>query len=207
MYEDTLRAASTLLGCDVSLVEALGEKSRATVLRVRTARLDHPTAVVKRFVHSELARRSGGFGYAREFAGLSTIPGTPLILAADHDRGLLVMSDVGSGPGLSDTLLGSDPAIAYARGEAWATALGRLCAQGRSRIEAFGDAIAEVDPENRTRGGLPSPGLPREALARLQTIGFGHPSEFAGELTIFDRLAEPAPRDAVVTAGTSAPTT
>lgn len=205
MYEETLHRAAELLGCDVSLVDQLGGADRSTVLRVRTSRPDHPTAVVKWFARPDRARSSGGYGYAREYAGLSTIPGVPALLAVDHDLALLIMSDVGSGPGLSEALLGDDPGLAWTRSAEWATALGRLCAGSRSEVEAFRDAVASVDPDTRTRGGLPSPGLPREALTRLQTIGFGDPAEVADELVIFDQLAEPDPRDAVVTAGDFCP--
>lgn len=205
MDEETLDRAAALLGGEVTLVGQLSGSDRSTVLRVQTDHPGHPTAVIKRFTRPDHARRSGGYGYAREYAGLRTIPGGPELLAADHDQVMLIMSDVGPGPGLSEALLGDDPDLAWTRSAEWATALGRVCADSRSRVEAFRAAIATVDPDTRSRGGLPSPGLPREALDRLEAIGFGDPIEFTDELAIFDRLAEPQPRDAVVTAGDFCP--
>ena len=69
--------------------------------------------------------------FAREVAGLTALDHTPDLLAVDREHGLVVMSDLGTGPTLADLLLGDDRAAAWAGALEWVEALADTL--GRSR--------------------------------------------------------------------------
>lgn len=156
-----LTEAAELLGEPLTDPELLRSGPRATVIR---ASRRSGTVVAKRF-RSSRPWVSGGFGFAREWAGLQCIPFAPELYAAAS--GLIVMEDVGRGPTLADLLLGDDPDAAREGLLAWATALGTSLEAARGRVDRFRDLIRQVDPQTRTAGGPPSPGLPRQALDRI----------------------------------------
>ncbi|MGS2617351.1 hypothetical protein ACVCAH_22930 [Micromonospora sp. LZ34] len=66
----------------------------------------------------------------------------PRLIAHDDRLGLLVLEDLGAGPGLEDLLVGTDPDAATRGFVALAQAAGRLHAATRERAEAFRDRLA-----------------------------------------------------------------
>src|SRR5689334_6121480 len=109
MRDDGLDAARLLLpGVRLESVERLTGSDRSDVRRVRLGTADgddRETVVVKSFL-------GGGEGWARESAALSVLPdGAPAarLLRSGAEPPVLVLSDLGSGPNVSDALLGDDP--------------------------------------------------------------------------------------------------
>lgn len=161
---------------------------RTTVLRCRD---QDGTVVVKQFATTRTVANSGGYGFAREWAGLQTVAGAPQLLATSTEHALLVMEDVGLSPTLADLLLGIDPDTARTATLEWARTVGRTVAAGAeaSVRTRFADLITERDPRTRSRGGPPSPELPRAAVDRLAGHGIVVPDSVAAELSRLARLA------------------
>ncbi|ROR46343.1 hypothetical protein [Kitasatospora cineracea] len=121
--DEIIRAAGALLGRPLRDPVDLGGSSRSTVLRCRTATGD--SVIVKAFADEPAALRA----YTGEAAGLSLGLAGPELLAADVERRLLVMADLGDAPTLADLLLGTDPKAAERGLLEWARGLGRLAAR------------------------------------------------------------------------------
>lgn len=129
---EILSAASTLLGTEVADPVDLGGSTRSTVLRIRTA--DGATVILK--AHNETA------AYAAESGGLRLTDLGPRLLAADPERRLIVMEDLGDAQNLADLLLGGDEKHARAALVEWATTYGRLAVQTVGRESELGAASA-----------------------------------------------------------------
>ncbi|NUU17156.1 hypothetical protein HP550_07825 [Cellulomonas humilata] len=148
MTDDILLLASAALGGPVSDARPLDGSERSVVLR---AHVPGGTVVVKKYPDGTSA------AFAREAAGLSALAHTPELLALDRDHGLLVMSDLGTGPTLAELLLGDDPEAAWEGALSWVAALAD--ALGRSRgatsvfVAALGDLPAD-EPSAAARVGV-----------------------------------------------------
>lgn len=143
MVEDhTLRLASVALGAPVTNPQPLGGSTRSLVLRCRTP---SGPVVVKRYPDGSSA------AFARELAGLAALDHTPELLAVDRVHGLIVMTDLGTGPTLADLLLGDDRESAWAGALAWVEALADTL--GRSRSAAFELDLAADEPSAAARTG------------------------------------------------------
>ncbi|GEL98960.1 phosphotransferase [Cellulomonas terrae] len=143
MAEDhTLRLASVALGTPVSDPQPLGGSTRSLVLRCRTP---SGPVVVKRYPDGSSA------AFAREVAGLAALDHTPELLAVDRVHGLIVMSDLGTGPTLADLLLGGDREAAWAGALEWVGALADTL--GRSRGATFEVDLAADEPSAAARTG------------------------------------------------------
>ncbi|MFI9787739.1 hypothetical protein ACIHEI_30165 [Kitasatospora sp. NPDC051984] len=129
--DEIIRAAGALLGQPLRDPVDLGGSSRSTVLRCRTA--TGGSVIVKAFADEPEARRA----YTGETAGLSLGLAGPELLAADVERRLLVMADLGDAPTLADLLLGTDPKAAERGLLEWARGLGRLAASSLPRRAEF----------------------------------------------------------------------
>ncbi|MFD8707254.1 hypothetical protein ACFV1W_32505 [Kitasatospora sp. NPDC059648] len=129
--DEIIRAAGALLGQSLRYPVDLGGSSRSTVLRCRTA--TGGSVIVKAFADDPEARRA----YTGETAGLSLGLAGPELLAADIERRLLVMADLGDVPTLADLLLGTDPKAAERGLLEWARGLGRLAACSVQRRAEF----------------------------------------------------------------------
>ncbi|MEU6237993.1 hypothetical protein [Kitasatospora sp. NPDC047058] len=129
--DEIIRAAGALLGRPLRDPVDLGGSSRSTVLRCRTA--SGGSVVVKAFADDPQARRA----YTGETVGLSLGLAGPELIAADPERRLLVMADLGEAPTLADLLLGTDPKAAERALLEWACGLGRLAASSVPRRAEF----------------------------------------------------------------------
>ncbi|KQR11714.1 phosphotransferase [Cellulomonas sp. Leaf334] len=134
--------ATAALGVPVTDPRPLGGSTRSLVLRCTT-----PTGsvVVKKYPDGTVA------AFVREVAGLEALDHTPDLLAADREHGLLVLSDLGTGPTLADLLLGADPAAAWAGAVEWVDALADTL--GRSRGRAFEVDLPADEPSAAARTG------------------------------------------------------
>lgn len=130
---------SSRAGRPVAL-RAIAELRRGRVARFAVDGLDVPSVVVKvadpddpsrdrAAVHSELA--------ALELVGAVAPGAVPRVLAAEPDRGLLVLEDLGEGPSLASLLAGDDPAAAEEALVAWATTLGTIHAATAGLADSF----------------------------------------------------------------------
>jgi hypothetical protein len=133
--DETLRLAADALGVPVTDARPLGGSDRSVVLRCRTAT---GSVVVKKYPDGSSR------AFAREVAGLTALDHTPELLAVDGARGLVVMSDLGTGPTLADLLLGDDPAAAWAGALEWVDALADALGRSRDAIAAFDATLGEV---------------------------------------------------------------
>ena len=138
MTDDTLRIASTALGVPVSDPQPLGGSTRSEVLRCR---VPTGTVVLKRYPDGSSAT------FAREVAGLTALDHTPDLLAVDRAAGLVVMSDLGTGPTLADLLLGDDGAAAWAGALEWVEALGDTLGRSRGATAVFATALGDVSTD------------------------------------------------------------
>ena len=175
--DDTIRAASALLGEALRDPVDLGGSPRSTVLRCRTAA--GGSVVVKAFADGPEARRA----YTGEAAGLSLGLAGPELLAADHERRLLVMADLGDAPTLADLLLGTDPKAAERGLLEWARGLGRLAAVSVPRRAEF--AALRQRHGRGLPGGEDEPWPLRNADAFLELLaecGLSAPPGLAEEL-------------------------
>ncbi|KQT01953.1 phosphotransferase [Cellulomonas sp. Leaf395] len=137
MTDDTLRNASAALGVPVSDPQPLGGSTRSEVLRCR---VPTGTVVLKRYP-------DGSSATAREVAGLTALDHTPDLLAVDRAAGLVVMSDLGTGPTLADLLLGDDGAAAWAGALEWVEALGDTLGRSRGATAVFAAALGVVSTD------------------------------------------------------------
>ncbi|MFF3445295.1 hypothetical protein [Streptosporangium sp. NPDC002721] len=172
-----LRAASEVVGAELSDPVDLGGNPRSVVLRCRTAA--GGSVVVKGFGTDPEGLRA----FTAEAAGLSLGLAGPELLGVDASVPLLVMEDLGSAPTLADVLLGDDPQAALDGLSAWARGLGRLSAASvhrRADLTAlsarYGLGVPSWDEDPwllRYAAGFPS---------ALAGIGVEAPPELAGEL-------------------------
>ncbi|OLR94963.1 phosphotransferase [Actinokineospora bangkokensis] len=105
--------------------------------RVRRVVVDGRSVVVKEYAEDE--------GWAREAAGLRALAGTGAaveVLGESRKPKALVFADAGSGPSLSDLLLGTDPAAASEGVVQWASALAAVHVAGLGRKELFAAELA-----------------------------------------------------------------
>lgn len=188
MELDRLKAAAEVaLGAPLVSHAVLRGSIRSTVLRCRTA--DDRSVVVKQFASTRTVNNSGGYGFAREWAALQTVPDAPRMLAADTDLGLIVMEDLGTHPTLADVLLGDDADAARSGLLDWAGSVGRTLAADPAMADRFVALVRERDPASRTGGGPPSPQLATAGVDRLAAQGVRVPDRVAGELARMDRLS------------------
>ncbi|MFF4393218.1 hypothetical protein ACFY0G_41875 [Streptomyces sp. NPDC001552] len=182
--ESILRAASELLGVELSDPVDLGGSPRSTVLRCATA--GGGSVIVKAFGNEPESLRC----FTAEAAGLSLGIAGPELLGVDLEVPLLVMADLGNAPTLADVLLGSDQTVAESGLLAWARGLGRMAAESVHRradlarlwsrydkgMQSWGDEpwIAERAAQLLVlldgSGVAAPPGLAQE-LARIGTAG------------------------------------
>lgn len=125
--EPILRAASDLVGTELSDPIELSGSGRSRVLRCRTEA--GGTVIVKAYADKPGARR----GFASEASGLSLGLAGPRLLGTDDDVPLLVFEDLGDAPSLADVLLGDDPAAAVEGLLTWARSLGQVAAESVHR--------------------------------------------------------------------------
>lgn len=142
LADHTLRLASVALGTPVTDAHPLGGSTRSEVLRCR---VPTGTVVVKRYPDGS------SVAFAREVAGLAALDHTPELLAVDRVHGLIVMSDLGTGPTLADLLLGDDRDAAWAGALEWVEALADTL--GRSRGATFALDLAADEPSAAARTG------------------------------------------------------
>ncbi|GEK22981.1 phosphotransferase [Cellulomonas xylanilytica] len=130
--------ASAALGVRVSDPQTLGGSDRSLVLRCAT-----PTGavVVKKYPDGSSS------AFAREVAGLTALQRTPDLLAVDRAHGLIVMSDLGTGPTLADLLLGDDRAAAWSGALAWVEGLADTLGRSPAAIPAFEDALGDLSAD------------------------------------------------------------
>ncbi|MGS2648412.1 hypothetical protein [Streptosporangium sp. LJ11] len=172
-----LRAASEVVGVELSDPVDLGGSPRSVVLRCRTA--SGGSVVVKKYGTDSEGLRA----FTGEAAGLSLGLAGPGLLGVDDSVPLLVMEDLGTAPTLADVLLGDDPRAALDGLSAWARGLGRLSAASVHRradltslSARYGRGVPSWDEEPwtvRYAAGFPS---------ALAGIGVEAPPELAGEL-------------------------
>lgn len=112
-----------LPGAALAELGVLGGSHRSEVRRVRASWPDRETTVIaKRF-------GSAGEGWVRECAALSILPEgapAPRPVAECAEPAIVVMSDLGSGPAVSDALLADDPVHAAEAVQLWAQTVGEL---------------------------------------------------------------------------------
>jgi hypothetical protein len=182
--DEILDAAGALFGESLTDPTDLGGSGRSRVLRARAA--SGRSVIVKAFTEEPEALRA----FTGEAVGLSLGAGGPELLAADPDRRLLIMTDLGAAPTLADLLLGDDPAAVERALLAWARGLGELAVAAAPRRAEF-DALwsryhlglpawdkepwtarnAESLPTVLAAAGVePAPGLAAE-LDRIGTAG------------------------------------
>lgn len=142
LADHTLRLAAVALGAPLTDPQPLGGSTRSLVLRCRTP---SGTVVVKRYPDGSSA------AFAREVAGLAALDHTPELLAVDRVHGLVVMSDLGTGPTLADLLLGDDREAAWAGALEWVEALADTL--GRSRGAVFAVDLSADEPSAAARTG------------------------------------------------------
>ena len=146
-----IAAASNVVGRVLeSIGEPLGGSSRSIVLRVRSVGEPGESLLLKAF-----DRVTAGDGWAREVTALRVLDGSgvpaPGLIGAIADPPLLLMTDLGAGESLADSLLGRRRDRAADHLTAWAVSLGELHSRTRSLGPAFAaelnrlDAGAEVD--------------------------------------------------------------
>jgi hypothetical protein len=142
------------------------------------------TVIVKAYP----ATSEGTSSFAAEAAALEIATGsglTPGLLAVDERSRTLVMSDLGSGGSLADTLLASSAAAARAALLAWAAACGQLSVAARARRPAFETAQARYlagRPDERHGVGLP--GRVLAAAAQAAKVGVSPPAGLDAELAV-----------------------
>lgn len=123
---ETVAAASTALGRELSDPVDLGGSRRSHVLRCRDG---ERTVVVKQFF-------TGDGEHVREAVGLALLDRTPVLLAQDDDAHLVVMEDLGDHlPTLADLLLGTDRDAAWSGARSWAHDLGAMLGRSRAVVE------------------------------------------------------------------------
>lgn len=175
-----MHATAEVLGVQLQGHAVLRGSLRSTVLRCHT--VDGDTVVVKQFASTRTVNNSGGYGYAREWAALQTVPDAPQLLAADPQHGMIVMEDLGTHPTLADVLLGDDAERARAALLDWAATVGRSLSSGPGTADRFTQLIRQRDPASRSNGGPPSPLLAPAGVQRLADQGVRVPDRVPDEL-------------------------
>ncbi|HZO72506.1 MAG TPA: hypothetical protein VFB60_09920 [Ktedonobacteraceae bacterium] len=95
----------------------------------------------------------------------------PRLLAADHEEGLLILEDLGTGPALEDLLVGHDAWRAEQGLIAFATALGRMHAATVGHATSYYHLRSRFGPVDPAFDRLSILGIDiREAFRRLQEI-------------------------------------
>jgi hypothetical protein len=154
--------------------------------------------------------------FSAEAAGLALATGsglTPDLLAADVDRLVVVMADLGSGPSMADVLLGDSAAEASAALLSWAEVCGELSAETSGRrgeiagllarysagppATPFLDELAESIPRVADRAALLGVTAPAGLAADLAEVASSvQPGEFAvfspGDMCPDNNLLTPA---------------
>jgi hypothetical protein len=158
--EELLGTAARVAGLDaLTLVAGLGGSPRSLVGRVTDGA---DTYVVK------VTGLQEGDTWARESSALAAADGSgvsPRLLGSDAATRLIVMSDLGSAPPVSDRLMGGTPAAADAGLVAWAVAIARLHEDGDSRAHRYAELLHQRAP------GQPAHALPAmldEAVVALE---------------------------------------
>lgn len=184
MADDILRLASAALGVPVTAPRPLAGSDRSVVLR---AHVPAGTVVVKKYPDGTSA------SFLREVAGLTALDHTPELLAVDRDHGLVVMSDLGTGPTLADLLLGGDPAAAWAGALSWVEALGDALGRSQAATAAFATALGDLPPDEPSAAA-------RVGVRRLLDDVLGLPADPAieGELDAIATLDHRDPATDVV---------
>lgn len=169
--------AAFALGTELSVKQVLREGMRTVVARCwvdgpTTATGGARTVVAKCFRSRAMAHNSGGLGIVREWAGLSAAPGAPRLYAADLDRGVVVMEDLGTVTTMADVLAGDDPDWALETGYVWGRQSAAQLVAGRAAASRFQGLIRRADPGARSAGGPASPRLAERGADRLaETLG------------------------------------
>jgi len=184
---EVVQAAQRLLtrrtGAPVTLVDPvdLGGSERTIVLRVRAE--ENPFSLPKTMVVKRVLACPDGASPATDTAKDAFLreavsyqfgntlrpenrPGAQLF-AHDVDDGLLVLSDLGSGPTLADVLLRGDELAAQHGLMAWAQALGRMHA---ATADGEDDFRALLRRANRQPWPYPLDNTAREALEQLPDL-------------------------------------
>ncbi len=175
----------------------LSSGERSTVYRVPVIGADAPTVIVKAYRDNVRQWENEAVAFTVA-AGLPGAPLGPELLAADRTHHLLVISDLGDHPALSDALLGTDRRAAEAALVDWASALGRFAALTRD--------ARSLEQRTRESGGYGPPGKTiefylrwagEESLSTLAGRRFGvtPPAGLEGELAAIERLLEPSEYD------------
>lgn len=194
----------------------LGGSGRSLVLRVPMAGADAPAAtVIVKAYHDEASQSSTiGPGQAWEnevtaAAVVGDLPGPPLgpvPLAVDREHRLVVLTDLGVHPALSDVLLGGDPVAAEQALVDWAAALARFGALTRNprpraaRLQrglGLGSSLNAID--GYLRGGVGT-----LATVAQRRFGIAPPTGLERDLAAVKRLLEPSTYD-VFTPGDACP--
>ena len=196
--ERTVALASGALGRPLGQPVDLGGSDRSHVLRCSVGDgVADGTVIVKRFL-------DGRDGFLRETLGLAALDRTPDLLAADHEHGLLVMSDLGDHPTLADLLLGDDRTAAWAGARTWAHALGDLSGRSRAAVPELCRRFAAsgVEPWDATAD-------LRTGVDRLCEVAAGQGGVDRGaveaELAAVRDLLDPGDDHAVVTPSDTCP--
>ncbi len=194
----------------------LASSDRSTVMRIPVVGVDAPAAtVILKAYHGEASQSSTvGPGQAWEndatavamVGDLPAPPIGPVLLAADREHRLLVLTDLGVHPALSDRLLGDDAVVAEQALVDWAGALGRFGAMTRNprarvarlqRDLGLGSSMNAMD--GYLRGGV-------DTVAALAQRRFGITPRpgLDRDLAAVKRLLEPSTFD-VFTPGDACP--
>lgn len=184
---ETLDLAGIALGGPLHDGVPLGGSRRSLVLRATCS--DGTTVVVKRF-EPEAEPGGGPNGYQREVVGLRLLGRTPELLAFDDEHEIVVMSDLGEHPMLSDLLRDDDPDAAWTAAVDWARALGEVL--GGSR-----DAVGQGVEQLGARGGDREPSE-RRVMAGVEAL-----ADAAGIAAPEPVLAELARVSALLSSGSS----
>ncbi len=185
----------------------LASSDRSRVMRIAVRGVDAPAAtVILKAYHGE-ASQSSTIGPSQAWENDATAvavvgdlpapPVGPVLLAVDREHRLLVLTDLGVHPALSDRLLGDDVALAEQAFVDWAAALGRFGALTRNprsraarlqRDLGLGSSMNAMD--GYLRGGV-------DTLPALAQRRFGITPEpgLDRDLAAVKRLLEPSTYD------------
>lgn len=152
------RLLSTRAGSPVTLADAqdLGGSGRTAVLRARVA--VNPLSMDRTLVIKSLPAHEDPRSFEREVVSyqyVTTLPNEsrpgPQLIASDHDRRLLVLTDLGTGQSMNE-LLASQDAVATSRAvSAWGQALGRMHTATFGGEEDFRALLRRGRPDTQPR--------------------------------------------------------
>jgi hypothetical protein len=196
-------AASAALGRNLEGPAVVsGGSGRSMVLRCQDPA--GGTVIVKSYPSSG----EGPDSFAAEAAGLEVASGSglsPDLLAADADRLVVVMADLGSAPSLADILLGGDAANASAAVLSWAQVCGALSAATTGRRDELPGLLS------RYSAGAPGPPFTDtlaenvlRATDRAELLGVDAPAGIDADLVTVASSVRPA-RFSVFTPGDLCP--